>query len=107
PFTEESITRGILVVMLGHALGSAWLGIAVGLLVNVLVHIYQGRANLTYHVLFYAATVALLYSPVGLAGAIACHLAADLGALVFARRTLEQWRALASEERRLAIEAAG
>lgn len=76
--TEELVTRGIFVHHLGEATGSVALAVAVGLAVNVALHAYQGRQHLPWHAGFYALTVALLYSPLGLLAAVALHVCADL-----------------------------
>ena len=77
PVLEEFMYRGILVHQLGELTGLVWLAIAVGFLVNLGNHVYQGRWAMVTHVPFYFIVVGLLYSPVGLWGAIGLHFAGD------------------------------
>ena len=96
PFVEEFLLRGVLVHLVGH-LGGQWtLAIGAGLIVNVGLHAYQGRALVPWHTAFYAAAVALLLSDVGLWGAIGLHFAGDVVPLLSFRwyfATLRRLRA--------------
>ncbi|BDA76182.1 hypothetical protein CAL7716_103480 (plasmid) [Calothrix sp. PCC 7716] len=78
PITEELMFRGILVHQLGIYINNHWLAIAIGLFVNIGNHIYQGKLQITTHITFYLIVVALLYSPVGLLGAIGFHFCGDI-----------------------------
>jgi membrane protease YdiL (CAAX protease family) len=73
PIAEELIFRGILVYQLGLALGSFQLPIVLGLLVSLANHAYQGRRAILLHTLYYLFAVTLLFSPMGLMGAIGMH----------------------------------
>lgn len=78
PITEELMFRGILVHQLGLFLNNNWFSIVLGLLVNLGNHIYQGKLQITTHIIFYLFAVALLYSPFGLIGAIGFHFSGDI-----------------------------
>lgn len=93
PVTEELLFRGVLVYQTSLAIGSAWLPIALGLAVNIGNHWYQGWRPLLLHVPFYFIAVALLFSPLGLAGAIGFHFAGDIVPMSLTRRQLRQFRA--------------
>ncbi len=101
PFVEEIVSRGLLVYALGHTLGTPWPGIALGLVFCIVLHLYQGRTAIGFHIGFYLVTVALLYSPLGLLGAIACHFLADTQALRTERivRGHRLWRARVRAQR--------
>jgi len=91
--TEEIVTRGIFVHTLGRVSGSLAIGVAFGLLVNVVMHAYQGFRTLVPHAVFYAISVVLMESPYGLLAAIALHVCADL-AHADGRKTLAYVRAV-------------
>jgi membrane protease YdiL (CAAX protease family) len=93
PVTEEVLFRGVLVYQTSLAIGSVWLPIALGLAVNIGNHWYQGWRPLLLHIPFYAIAVALLFSPLGLAGAIGFHFAGDIVPMSLTRRQLQQFRA--------------
>ena len=92
PFTEEVIFRGFFVFQLSQHLGSLKLALVIGLALCLLLHLYQGFASLPEHALVYAIVVCLLYSPLGLPGAIGFHLAGDVLPLIMLKRDLRSWR---------------
>ncbi|HMA93212.1 MAG TPA: CPBP family intramembrane glutamic endopeptidase [Polyangiaceae bacterium] len=100
PVTEELYFRGLLVYQF-HSLGAP-LGIAIGLgaVVSSLNHAYQGRVLVLFHLAFYASAVALLYSPLGLCGAIGLHFAADVMPWLGYRKQLSHYRAMRRQARR-------
>src|SRR5688572_14329269 len=93
PFTEELVMRGILIHQWGLLLGSPVLPIVVGLLLNSLLHWYQGWRMQFWHALFFAVAVSLLYSPWGLVAAITAHVFGDLAPVISLRRQLLRARA--------------
>src|SRR5688572_8053584 len=99
PFTEELVMRGILVHQWGLLLGSAVLPIAVGLVLNALLHWYQGWRMQPWHAMYYATAVALLYSPWGLTAAVTAHVLGDVLPFVHLRRNLQRARAAARTAR--------
>lgn len=92
PVIEELLFRGVLIYQTSLVLGSPWLPIAVGLLVNISNHWYQGARSMRLHIPFYVIAVALLFSPLGLAGAIGFHVAGDVIPMWRFRRNLRQFR---------------
>ena len=72
---EEVLFRGIFVFHLGEVTGSRTFAIALGLVLFLAVHTYQGPAMILKGVVFYACVVGLLYSRFGLLGAIGMHVA--------------------------------
>jgi hypothetical protein len=99
PFTEELVMRGILVHHWGLLLGSAVIPIVVGLVLNGLLHWYQGWRMQPWHAMYFATAVALLYSPWGLAAAITAHVLGDVLPFVHLRRNLLRARAVARATR--------
>ena len=93
PVIEELLFRGVLIYQTSLVIGSPWLLIAAGLVVNIGNHWYQGRRSMLLHIPFYAIAVALLFSPLGLAGAIGFHVAGDIVPMALVRRQLRQFRA--------------
>jgi membrane protease YdiL (CAAX protease family) len=97
PFTEEMIFRGIMVRQLHELSGSLVLAVAVGLVLCLLVHLYQGLQFLPFHAAFFAVAISILYSPLGMAGAVGLHLAGDLFPVLdlslAMRRSWGSWRA--------------
>jgi hypothetical protein len=77
PVTEELLMRGIFIYQLGLVLHSWVLPIAIGFILNTLLHAYQGLWVQATHAVFFTLVVTLLYSPLGLAGAIGAHSLAD------------------------------
>lgn len=98
-FTEELVTRGIFVHVVGRLAGSLAIGVLVGLAVNVVLHLYQGKQTLVQHAIFYLLTVLLLESPLGMLAAITLHVCADL-AHADGRKTLAWVRAYRRASRR-------
>jgi len=99
PVTEELMTRGLLVHQLALSVPTG-LAIALGAVVNAIHHAYQGWTLAPVHLLFYAATIALLYSPLGLFGAIGFHFAADAMSVVGQRKSLRAYRELRRQQRK-------
>lgn len=88
PVTEELCFRGLLVHQLGMWSGSVWLGVAVGAVANTVNHLYQGWLLTSFHLAFFGLAVCILYSPLGLLGAIGFHFAADALPFLFIRSDL-------------------
>jgi len=100
PISEELTTRGVLVWMISLKTGSVVLGLLLGATSCTVLHLRDRVKNLIYHLAFFAVTAALLLS-VGLVGAVACHVALDLGqALPRHLKRLRQLRAWDVYERR-------
>ena len=92
PVIEELLFRGVLVYQTALAVRSVWWPIAAGLIVNIGTHWYQGARSMRIHVPFYFISVALLFSPLGLAGAIGFHVAGDVVPMLSFRRQLAEFR---------------
>ena len=93
PFTEELISRGIMVLLLGRLVESNAFAIILGFVLNLGVHLYQGSRALRLHALFYVAVILLLYSPFGLTGAFGFHFAGDLVPFLRFRGQFKEWKA--------------
>lgn len=104
PVTEELWFRGLLVYQF-HSIGAP-LAVAIGLgaVVDLLNHAYQGRVLILFHLAFYACAVALLYSPLGLYGAIGLHFAADIMPWLGYRKQLSHYRAMRRQARRAKLQ---
>ena len=92
PFTEELLFRGILVNQFSLIVGSVYLPIAVGLLVNIVNHLYQGPRALITHIPFYFITTGLLFSPLGLIACFGFHFAGDVVPIASMRSNLTWYR---------------
>ncbi len=92
PFLEEIFYRGILVHQVSLVFDSKLVGISIGLLLALLAHVYQGWKLLAFHLVFSSVAIALLLSPLGLAGAIGLHIAGDIYPFVVMRRHMRRWR---------------
>ncbi|HEV7609184.1 MAG TPA: CPBP family glutamic-type intramembrane protease [Steroidobacteraceae bacterium] len=92
PFNEELVMRGILIHQWALSLGSPILPIAVGFALNATMHWYQGARMQTWHALFFATAVFLLYSPWGLAAAITAHVFGDVLPFLALRQNLRRAR---------------
>jgi membrane protease YdiL (CAAX protease family) len=99
PITEELLFRGILVYQLGLALGSFQFPIVLGLVLSLGNHAYQGSRAILLHTLYYAFAIGLLFSPMGMMGAIGMHFAGDIVPVSLMKRNLKSYRA---RHRRLA-----
>lgn len=93
PVTEELLFRGLLVHQFVVVGAPVWMALSVGALVNATNHAYQGRLAVVFHLTFYAAVVGLLFSPVGLCGAIGFHFAGDVLPVIQYRAQLRAYRA--------------
>lgn len=93
PVVEELMFRGLLVYQLVVVGSPVWLALLVGALVNATNHAYQGRLGVVFHLTFYAAAVGLLFSPVGLVGAIGFHFGGGLLPVIQYRAHLRAYRA--------------
>ncbi len=91
PITEEFIYRGVLVWLLGNQIGSHPTAVVLGLLIFWAVHLYQGPRALLGHTLTYAVIIILLYSPLGLIGAIGFHYGADVVPILTIRSQMNRW----------------
>ena len=92
PFTEEILYRGILVYQFAEHGTGLPVALALGLIVNLANHAYQGRLALFTHVPFYGLVVAMLFSPLGLWGAIGFHIAGDTVPFIMLRKDLQAYR---------------
>lgn len=92
PITEELLFRGILVHQFGILLSLPLLAIAIGFLINLGNHIYQGIWQITTHLPFFIIAVVLLYSPFGLLGAIGFHIAGDAYPFMVLKRDAINYR---------------
>lgn len=99
PWTEEILFRGVLIYALGVYIGSFPKAIALGLIINLTVHLYQGHAALISHAIFYLVVISILFSPLGMAGAIGFHIAGDVLPVVTFRKQMVLWKARMREER--------
>ena len=93
PLTEEAMFRGVLVYHFSNTSGYVILPLVLGFAANVFNHTHQGARLQVFHACFFAVAVALLYSPLGLLGAIGFHFGGDLVPIITARRRLLQYRA--------------
>ena len=93
PVIEELLFRGVLVYQMALAINSIWAPLLVGFVVSIGNHWYQGRRMMALHIPFYWIAVGLLFSPLGLAGAIGFHFAGDIVPMSLTRRQLRQFRA--------------
>ena len=93
PVIEELLFRGVLVYQSALATNSLWGPLLVGFVVSIGNHWYQGRRMMTLHVPFYWVAVGLLFSPLGLGGAIGFHLAGDVVPVSMMGRQLREFRA--------------
>jgi membrane protease YdiL (CAAX protease family) len=92
PVTEELVMRGILVHQLGQLVESPAIPIALGLAANAALHSYQGARLVAWHLLFCSLALALLYSPLGLLGAIGAHAVGDAVPILTLRRLAREYR---------------
>lgn len=94
PLHEELLYRGFLVYNLSCALNGVSLPIAIGYLVFVSLHLYQGISSVLPQSLNYALFIGLLFSPMGLIGAIGFHLGGDLFPFMSMKATIREYRAM-------------
>jgi hypothetical protein len=99
PLHEEIVYRGFFVFMLSNLTGRAEIGIACGLILCVMGHLYQGVRSIPSHVLFYAASVALMFSPAGLLTALVMHIANNLHHAIALPRAIAAYREHSREMR--------
>lgn len=92
PVTEEILYRGILIALFGLLLGSYLPAVTVGLVLTLGAHRYQGLRALPYHAIFFAFATLVLFSPLGLVGAIGLHFAADLWPQLRWGASVDLWR---------------
>lgn len=92
PVTEEFWYRGILVHQVTIVTGSLPLALGLGLFANLAAHLYQGRLALMFHLPFFLLACAIVFSPLGLIGAIGMHFAGDLVPFVIFKKELQQYR---------------
>lgn len=82
PVIEELVYRGFFVFLLSQLIGSVIAGILIGLVVWILLHLYLGPRTIPSIVAFYVVSVMLLFSPLGLVGAIGFHVACNIHYLI-------------------------
>jgi membrane protease YdiL (CAAX protease family) len=92
PIAEELMFRGLLVHQLVVVGAPLTLSLTLGALINATNHAYQGRFAVLFHLVFYGASVFLVFSPIGLVGAIGFHFAADVLPVVQYRTQLRAYR---------------
>jgi membrane protease YdiL (CAAX protease family) len=102
PVTEELTFRGILVHQFNVIGAPLVVALLVGALVDAANHAYQGKHLVLRQLAFYVASVLLLYSPIGLVGAVGFHFAADLWPMLDYGRTLRAYRSARRARRRAA-----
>ena len=85
PICEELVYRDFFVFFLGSLIGHLW-AVAIGLVLCLWLHIYQGLEYVVQHVKFYAVACFLLYSPAGIVGVILFHVTANSIFLIGLRR---------------------
>ena len=100
PITEELVFRGILVHQSAIVFESVLLAVLLGLLINIGNHVYQGLAPLAVHIPLYFVVVAIIFSPLGLIGAIGFHFAADAWPFISFRRSLAAYKERQRQRRR-------
>lgn len=100
PIVEELIFRGLLVHQYAALSGNLPKALLIGAVVNATNHAYQGLRMVPFHLVFYAATVSLMYSPYGLAAAIGLHYAADAVPLLGLQEQLKEYREKRRKARR-------
>lgn len=92
PITEELLFRGILVYQLGEAIGNTELAVLLGFFVTLANHAYQGLRSVLLHSLYYVFAIGLLFSPMGMMGAIGMHFAGDIVPVSLMKRNLKSYR---------------
>lgn len=103
PVTEELLMRGILVHQFSRVLGSPAVPILVGLVLNALLHAYQGPKQVIWHATFYGCSIALLFSPLGLTGCIGFHFLGDALPILSLPQQALRCRRARAEERALRL----
>ena len=78
PILEDIIYRGFFVYAIGQVTQSYVIGIFIGYFLCCLLHLYQGPKHFFSVTLFFVASAALLYSPLGLASVFAFHCLSNL-----------------------------
>jgi hypothetical protein len=91
PLTEELIHRGVLIYALGIHIGNFALPVIIGLILNLLMHLYQGPVALISHIFFFAIVISILFSPLGIVGAVGFHFAGDVVPIVTFRKQMLRW----------------
>jgi len=81
PLFEEFIYRGIFVFHIGRKFNILPYMAVIGLIAHVWAHLYQGTRLVSVQACFAVILLVLLFSPLGLAGAIGFHMA--LNAFVY------------------------
>lgn len=92
PLTEEFFFRGLLVSQFDTIIGSAYIPILIGLLINCGYHLYQGQMSMVTHIPFYFVSVGLLYSPFGLVACFGLHFAGDYVPVMQMRQMLVDYQ---------------
>ena len=91
PFTEEIVYRGILVHMFGEEIGMIWVAAAIGLLISVGAHLYQGSWAIPFHLIFHGVAILLLLSPLGLFACFGLHIAGDCIPVLLMKKNMKEW----------------
>ena len=103
PVTEEILFRGVFVYYLAARTGSLWIALPVGLCLCLATHLYQGLRTLPHHAAFFLLSTAILYSPLGLIGAIGCHFGGDVMPFLKLRSAMRSLGLLRRERQLLAL----
>lgn len=104
PAFEEILYRGFFIFFTNELLGTFVLGILIGLVLCLSVHLYQGIPNLINVVLFFFVTVFLLYSSFGLLSSFSFHATCNLRYTLRQKR-LAEWYLETLNSRRTSLRA--
>ena len=87
---EEIAYRGFFVFYLSQLIPGVFVAVLTGWLLCVLVHLYQGNSRILPVTVFYAFATCLIFSPIGLFGAIGFHIYCNLGFVLQLREFAER-----------------
>lgn len=91
PLFEELVYRGFFVFHFSQLASSVFLAVFVGWLLCVVVHLYQATGRILSVTIFYGVATGLLFSPVGLLGAIGFHSGCNLEYVLRLRDIAERY----------------
>ncbi|GAB5402198.1 MAG: hypothetical protein Aurels2KO_04290 [Aureliella sp.] len=100
PILEDLIYRGFFVFYFGSLTGNPAAAVLVGLVLCVAVHLYMGGARLLSILMFYTASITLLYSPFGLMSTIVFHIVCNTRYMMHRRTHALQYMMVAQDLRR-------